>query len=205
MRARTSRAGARCSPVLSCLPAGSRARAAPRSRPSRSTTTPSGSRSPPSARLYEPQATRCRSRRRRARRRHAAHVGDRGNARHQPRLVRVRAAQHHRQADRALAGGRPLQHRSAPAWCGPTSTRGASSGSRHSVGYVPERIKSDRADVFRLTLEPGQTVTFVAELASDRFARLYPVEARSSTSRRAATASSSTASCWASPACSPSS
>jgi len=41
-----------------------------------------------------------------------------------------------------------------------------------SVGYVPERIKSDRADVFRLTLEPGQTVTFVAELASDRFARL---------------------------------
>src|SRR5688572_13551376 len=26
-----------------------------------------------------------------------------------------------------------------------------------SVGYVPERIKNDRADVFRLTLEPGQT------------------------------------------------
>ncbi|HSR81487.1 MAG TPA: diguanylate cyclase, partial [Hyphomicrobiaceae bacterium] len=42
-----------------------------------------------------------------------------------------------------------------------------------SVGYVPERIKNDRADVFRLTLEPGQTVTFVAELASDRFARLF--------------------------------
>src|SRR5689334_17176864 len=42
-----------------------------------------------------------------------------------------------------------------------------------SVGYVPERIKNDRTDVFRLTLEPGQTVTFVAELASERFARLY--------------------------------
>ena len=42
-----------------------------------------------------------------------------------------------------------------------------------SVGYVPERIKNDRADVFRLTLEAGQTVTFVAELASERFARLY--------------------------------
>src|SRR5438105_125060 len=42
-----------------------------------------------------------------------------------------------------------------------------------SVGYVPERIKNDRTDVFRLTLEPGQTVTFVAELASDRFARLF--------------------------------
>jgi diguanylate cyclase (GGDEF)-like protein/PAS domain S-box-containing protein len=42
-----------------------------------------------------------------------------------------------------------------------------------SVGYVPERIRNDRTDVFRLTLEPGQTVTFVAELASDRFARLH--------------------------------
>ena len=41
-----------------------------------------------------------------------------------------------------------------------------------SVGYVPERIKNDRADVFRLTLEPGQTVTFVAELASENFSRL---------------------------------
>ena len=48
-----------------------------------------------------------------------------------------------------------------------------------SVGYVPERIKSDRADMFRITLEPGQTITYVAELASDRFARLYlwkPIE-----------------------------
>jgi diguanylate cyclase (GGDEF)-like protein/PAS domain S-box-containing protein len=43
----------------------------------------------------------------------------------------------------------------------------------HSIGYVPERIKSDRADVFRITVEPGQTVTYIAELASDRFARIY--------------------------------
>jgi diguanylate cyclase (GGDEF)-like protein len=42
-----------------------------------------------------------------------------------------------------------------------------------SVGYVPERIKNDRADVFRISLEPGQTVTLAAELAGDRFARLY--------------------------------
>lgn len=41
-----------------------------------------------------------------------------------------------------------------------------------SVGFVPERIKNDRADVFRLTLEPGQTVTFVAEMSSEQFARL---------------------------------
>lgn len=42
-----------------------------------------------------------------------------------------------------------------------------------SVGFVPERIKSDRADVFRITLEPGQTITYVAELAGDRYARVY--------------------------------
>ncbi len=42
-----------------------------------------------------------------------------------------------------------------------------------SVGFVPERIKSDKADVFRITLEPGQTITYVAELSSERFARLY--------------------------------
>ncbi len=42
-----------------------------------------------------------------------------------------------------------------------------------SLGFVPERIKSDRADVFRLTLEPGQTITYVAEFSSDRFARVY--------------------------------
>lgn len=41
-----------------------------------------------------------------------------------------------------------------------------------SVGFVPERIKNDRADVFRLTLEPGQTVTFVAEMSSENLTRL---------------------------------
>ncbi len=42
-----------------------------------------------------------------------------------------------------------------------------------SIGFVPERIKSDRADIFRITLEPGQTITYVAELSSQRFARIY--------------------------------
>ena len=48
-----------------------------------------------------------------------------------------------------------------------------------SLGFLPERVKSDRADIFRITLEPGQTVTYAVELASDRFARMYvwkPVE-----------------------------
>ena len=42
-----------------------------------------------------------------------------------------------------------------------------------SMDFVPDRIKSDRADIFRITLEPGRTVTYVAELSSDRFARIY--------------------------------
>ncbi|HML44321.1 MAG TPA: 7TM-DISM domain-containing protein, partial [Hyphomicrobium zavarzinii] len=42
-----------------------------------------------------------------------------------------------------------------------------------SIGFVPERIKSDRADLFRITLEPGQTITYVAEMSSERFVRLY--------------------------------
>ncbi len=42
-----------------------------------------------------------------------------------------------------------------------------------SIGFVPERIKNESADVFRVTLEPGQTITYVAELSSDRFARVY--------------------------------
>ena len=42
-----------------------------------------------------------------------------------------------------------------------------------SIGFVPERIRNDRADVFRITLEPGQTITYVAELSSERYARLY--------------------------------
>jgi diguanylate cyclase (GGDEF)-like protein/PAS domain S-box-containing protein len=35
-----------------------------------------------------------------------------------------------------------------------------------SLGFRPESLKSDRADMFRLTLEPGQTITFAAELSS---------------------------------------
>lgn len=38
-----------------------------------------------------------------------------------------------------------------------------------SQGFVPERIASERADIFQITIEPGQTVTLAAEMASDRF------------------------------------
>ncbi len=42
-----------------------------------------------------------------------------------------------------------------------------------SLGFVPERIRSDRADIFRITIEPGQTITYVAEFAGQRFNRVY--------------------------------
>jgi diguanylate cyclase (GGDEF)-like protein/PAS domain S-box-containing protein len=41
-----------------------------------------------------------------------------------------------------------------------------------SLGFRPEPLKSDRADMFRLNLEPGQTVTFAAELTSPQVPRL---------------------------------
>ena len=41
-----------------------------------------------------------------------------------------------------------------------------------SLGFRPETLKSARADIFRLNLEPGQTVTFAAELASTMVPRL---------------------------------
>jgi len=41
-----------------------------------------------------------------------------------------------------------------------------------SLGFRPERIDNDRADIFQLTLEPGATVTFVAELSSLKLPQL---------------------------------
>lgn len=37
-----------------------------------------------------------------------------------------------------------------------------------SLGFRPEPLKSDRADMFRLSLEPGQTVTYAVELSSSK-------------------------------------
>src|SRR5690606_2915290 len=42
-----------------------------------------------------------------------------------------------------------------------------------SLGYLPDRVRSDRADIFRITLEPGQTITYAAELASERIPRVF--------------------------------
>ena len=42
-----------------------------------------------------------------------------------------------------------------------------------SLGFVPEKISDDQADIFRISLGAGETVTFIAELSSERFPRLY--------------------------------
>ena len=42
-----------------------------------------------------------------------------------------------------------------------------------SQGFPPERIESADADVFRLTLDPGTTVTYVAELRTPNLPQLY--------------------------------
>ena len=41
-----------------------------------------------------------------------------------------------------------------------------------SEGFVPERVQNDRADIYLISIEPGRTVTFVVELASERIAPL---------------------------------
>ena len=42
-----------------------------------------------------------------------------------------------------------------------------------SLGFRPERVESDYADIYRLQLEPGSTVTYIVELSSAQFPRLY--------------------------------
>ncbi len=37
-----------------------------------------------------------------------------------------------------------------------------------SIGFVPQTIDNERADIFQITVPPGQTVTYVAELAAPR-------------------------------------
>ena len=41
-----------------------------------------------------------------------------------------------------------------------------------SLGFKPQRVENDRADIFQISIEPGATVTFVAELSSQRLPRL---------------------------------
>jgi hypothetical protein len=123
------------------------------------------------------------------------------DARRQAGLVRVRAAQHHRQADRALAGGGPLQpRRLRPV---PADLDARRVERIYSRGYAPERIRATAPTYSASPWSPG---------APSRSSRSWRRTAspqstfgtRSTTSSGGATATSSAASCWASPACSPS-
>ena len=42
-----------------------------------------------------------------------------------------------------------------------------------STGDRPDRVESPTADVFRITLDPGSVVTYVAELRTDKLPQLY--------------------------------
>ena len=42
-----------------------------------------------------------------------------------------------------------------------------------STGDRPERQESATADIFRITLDPGAVITFVAELRTDKLPQLY--------------------------------
>ena len=72
-----------------------------------------------------------------------------------------------------------------------------------SLGFRPEPLKSDRADMYRLSLEPGQTITFAAELVSGPRAAAQPMGSGTPIKPNSRTACCSTACCSASPGCSP--
>lgn len=42
-----------------------------------------------------------------------------------------------------------------------------------SVGFLPLRLPNDAVDIFSVSIEPGATVTFVAELSNSRFPRVF--------------------------------
>lgn len=42
-----------------------------------------------------------------------------------------------------------------------------------SLGFRPERVPNEYADIFRLTLDPGQTITYIVELASADFPNIF--------------------------------
>jgi diguanylate cyclase (GGDEF)-like protein len=42
-----------------------------------------------------------------------------------------------------------------------------------SLGFKPERVENDYADIYRLVLEPGSTITYTVELSPPGFPRIY--------------------------------
>jgi len=42
-----------------------------------------------------------------------------------------------------------------------------------SLGFKPERVENDHSDIYRLVLEPGSTITYIVELSTTGFPRMY--------------------------------
>lgn len=72
--------------------------------------------------------------------------------------------------ERWLTANRYSQSRSGVIW--PDLDARRIEAVTQSEGFVPEHIRNDSADIYRISIEPGRTVTFVVELASERVAPL---------------------------------
>ena len=85
----------------------------------------------------------------------------------------VRARQLRRRADRPADRRAALPHgRLGPA-AGPISGSRASSPSRRARASAPSSSTAPTADIYRITLDPGTVVTYIAELRTDRLPQLY--------------------------------
>ena len=69
------------------------------------------------------------------------------------------------------------------------------------IGDRPDRQDSATADIFRITLDPGTVITFVAELRTDKLPQLYLWEPDAYKDKINSLHAVSTASSSASPAC----
>jgi diguanylate cyclase (GGDEF)-like protein/PAS domain S-box-containing protein len=52
-----------------------------------------------------------------------------------------------------------------------------------SLGFRPERVANEYADIFRLNIEPGQTITYIVELSSANFPNIFVTPPASYTSK----------------------
>ena len=69
-----------------------------------------------------------------------------------------------------------------------------------SLGFKPENVENDYADIYRLVLEPGSTVTYIVELSRRRLSAALSRQSDQYSAKRASISRCSTAFCWAWPA-----
>ncbi len=108
----------------------------------------------------------------------AAHRGQRARSGRAALMDRVRADQRFRRAAHAPRRRARITASSAPASSGPISAPRASRRSPPARAARPSATTTLDADVFRLTLDPGTTVTYVAELRTANAAAALSLGAR---------------------------